>query len=70
MTQKKEIYRQQIHKDCGGEIVAVASSNNLGLACKSCHTFWGFDLPFLGVKIPASRPEEWVDFASTGVLKP
>ena len=38
----KDLWCQQTHKKCGGEVVAVVKMNRsgLGMACKTCKKVW------------------------------
>ena len=39
-------YVQQVHKNCGGEIVVVAENRTLALCCRKCEVVWNFASPF------------------------
>jgi len=39
-------YVQQVHKECGGEIVVVSQGRILALCCRKCETVWNFESPF------------------------
>ncbi len=41
----KASYVQQVHRDCGGEIVVVATPEKVAIACRRCKSVWTMDAP-------------------------
>jgi hypothetical protein len=63
-------YYQQLHRDCGGEIVIVADGSTppkVRMCCKTCQSFWAMQTPpyFAGVAIPA----DWISYEPKGEAK-
>ena len=52
-----EPYVQLVHKDCGGQIVAVSRERRLWFACKVCKDVWEITHPL--APFPAQVPDEW-----------
>jgi hypothetical protein len=65
------VYRQQMHKDCGGWIVAVATSSEIRLACNKCSQMWEFAFPLFATGyLPCVVPKDWETLPGTMPLHP
>ena len=60
MANAPEPYVKLAHKDCGGEIVAVARMHRVSFACRVCQAVWNLE-GLLGLVGPIAVPPEWVD---------
>lgn len=49
MTKK---WKQQVHKDCGGEIIVIALGKSWQLCCKTCLLSWVLQSPTYIEKLP------------------
>jgi hypothetical protein len=61
---EKPVYIQQVHADCGGQIVVVVSNQTqeVALACKACKALWEIDNPVLHPLVGGlMRPTDWRD---------
>jgi hypothetical protein len=52
---EKEKTMQQIHKDCGGEIILMSLGDEIKLMCKDCKMFWGLNIGTM------TKSEDWCD---------
>lgn len=52
-------YIQQLHRDCGGVLVAVARPNQVAFACRKCLVAWEIQAPIVG--FGCQVPADWID---------
>lgn len=64
-TQKEPAFFQQLHANCGGEIIPISNGKSLEMHCKLCRTQW----VFYGLYAAISVPKDWVNFDPQGVQK-
>ena len=61
---KKQKYFQQVHTNCGGEIIVVAEKKSWALVCKKCQTEWNLNSPMF----PVSKLSDDFEDVKGGVL--
>ena len=58
------VWKQQIHADCGGELVIVAvkaeRAGKFAIACRTCREVLEINTPYFGI-VGAAIPKEWED---------
>jgi hypothetical protein len=56
------IWKQQLHKGCGGMLLCIAKPGKIGIICSTCRTTWLVEVPILGPNIPSTVPDDWESY--------